>query len=311
MKKSSVRGLRIQWRRAEPRAERRGREWLAAPDPQPGAVTHGRGGGTLCVRLPTMLVSTLPPTSPSPLLAANVRAVLDRIAAAARRAGRDPAAVRLVAVTKTVPASVAAELVHLGISDLGENRADRLEDKASALAELELAPRWHFVGHVQRNKAAEVARHAALVHSVDSERLLDALDRSAADAGRVLDVLAQVKLADEPSKSGLDPSELAAFLVHARAATHVRVVGLMAMGPLEADPDRRADRAREVFRRAAELAREHAESFARTPQLSDSAALPPELSIGMSDDFEIAVEEGATLVRVGSRLFEGIAGAGA
>lgn len=261
-----------------------------------------------------MLVSTLPPTSHRPLLAANVRAVLDRIAAAARRVGRDPAAVKLVAVTKTVPASVAAQLVSLGVGDLGENRADRLEGKVSALSQLDLAPRWHFVGHVQRNKAAEVARHATLVHSVDSERLLDALDRSAADAGRVLDVLAQVKLTDEPSKSGLDPRDLAAFLAHARAASNVRVLGLMAMGPLEEDAERRADRARDVFRRAAQLAGEHAAQFARSPVRSDSSASTPELSIGMSDDFEIAVEEGATLVRVGSRLFAGLdghAGAGA
>lgn len=248
-----------------------------------------------------MLVSTLPPTSHRPRLAANVRAVLDRIAAAAQRAGREPSSVKLVAVTKTVSARVAADLVQLGVRDLGENRADRLESKASALAQLDLAPRWHFVGHVQRNKAAEVARHAALVHSVDSERLVGALDRSAAAAGRVLDVLAQVKLTDEPSKSGLDPRELAAFLAHARAARNVRLVGLMAMGPLEEDADRRADRARAVFRRAAELAREHADQF----------DTDPELSLGMSDDFEIAVEEGATIVRVGSRLFEGLPGADA
>jgi len=241
-----------------------------------------------------MPVPTLTPPPSSLPLAANVRAVLERIAAAARRAGRDPAAVSLVAVTKSVSADVAAEVVRLGVRDLGENRADVLESKAADLAAAGLAPRWHFVGHLQRNKARAVARLASLVHSVDSVRLLEALDRLAGEAGRELEVLAQVKLADEATKSGLDPRELSDFLARGRAARHVRVVGLMAMGPLDEDPARRLDRTRAVFRAAAELAREHRDAFARAP----------ELSIGMSDDFEIAVEEGATLVRVGSRLFE-------
>jgi pyridoxal phosphate enzyme (YggS family) len=243
-----------------------------------------------------MLVSTLTPPSSSSPIAANVGAVTDAIAAAARRVGRDPGSVRLVAVTKGVPVARAEELARLGQLDLGENRAEQMAERADALAALRPAPRWHFVGHLQRNKAAQVARTAALVHSVDSVRLLDTLDRLAGEAGRALGVLAQVKLTDEPTKSGLDPRELSAFLARGRAARHVRVVGLMAMGPLDADDERRADSARAVFRRAAELAHEHADEFARAP----------ELSLGMSDDFEIAVEEGATLVRVGSRLFQGI-----
>lgn len=246
-----------------------------------------------------MPVPTLPPP-PSATLAANLEGVRVRIADAARRAGRDPAAVQLVAVTKSVPAAVAAELVRLGAVDLGENRADVLEQKAAALAGVAPAPRWHFVGHLQRNKARAVVRHAALVHSVDSLRLLEALERLAVELGRDLDVLAQVKLADEPSKSGLDPRELAAFLAAGRAAQRVRVVGLMAMAPLDDETARRADRAREVFRRAAQLAREHRAGFAHPER-------DPELSIGMSDDYEAAVEEGATLVRVGTRLFEGTA----
>lgn len=239
-----------------------------------------------------MPVPTLP--RPSATLAANLDGVRARIADAARRAGRDPGAVRLVAVTKSVPAAVAAELARLGALDLGENRADALEEKAAALAPL--APRWHFVGHLQRNKARAVVRHAALVHSVDSLRLLETLDRLADEAGRDLEVLAQVKLADEATKSGLDPRELAAFLAAGRGMRRARVVGLMAMAPLDDDPSRRADRAREVFRHAAELAHEHAAAFARAP----------ELSIGMSDDFEDAIAAGATLVRVGTRLFEGL-----
>lgn len=246
-----------------------------------------------------MPVPTLPTPSPSAVLAQNVRAVEDRIAAAARRAGRDPAGVRLVAVTKSVALSVAVELARGGLLDLGENRADQLAARSPELRAAGFAPRWHFVGHLQRNKARAVVEHAALVHSVDSVRLVETLDRIADDVGRDLDVLAQVKLADEETKSGLDPRELPTFLARARDLRRVRVVGLMAMGPLADDADEQRARARDVFRRAADLAREHAALFARAP----------ELSIGMSDDYEIAVEEGATLVRVGSRLYSGLDGA--
>jgi pyridoxal phosphate enzyme (YggS family) len=231
-------------------------------------------------------------------LAENLRAVAELCAAAARRAGRDPASVRIVAVTKSVPAAVAAEIARLGAADLGENRADDLEAKAAELAAAGVEPRWHFVGHLQRNKARAVVRRAHLVHSVDSVRLLETLDRLAGEEGRELDVLAQVKLADEATKSGLDPRELADFLRRARAARHVRVLGLMAMAPLERDARAGSERARDVFRRCAQLAREHRASF----------PAEPELSMGMSDDFEVAIEEGATLVRIGSRLFEGAGG---
>jgi hypothetical protein len=139
---------------------------------------------------------------------------------------------------------------------------------------------------------------AHLVHSVDSVRLFETLDRLAGEEGRTLDVLAQVKLADEATKSGLDPRELGAFLRRAREARHVRVVGLMAMAPLVSDEEASSAHAREVFRRCAALAREHRDAFASEP----------ELSMGMSDDFEVAIEEGATLVRIGSRLFEGAGG---
>ncbi|MBL8862599.1 MAG: YggS family pyridoxal phosphate-dependent enzyme [Planctomycetes bacterium] len=246
-----------------------------------------------------MPVPSSTPPMPTARLAANLEAVRARMRAAAERAGRDPGGVRLVAVTKSVPAAVAAALARLGVSDLGESRADVLEAKALALEQAGLAPRWHFVGHLQRNKARVPARIAALVHSVDSPRLLAALDRLASEAGRVLDVLAQVKLADEPAKSGLEPRELADFLERARALPGVRVVGLMTMAPL-ADDDGRT-RARAVFARAAALVREHRGAFAGEPQLS----------MGMSGDFELAIEEGATLVRVGSSLFDGLEPAGA
>jgi len=243
--------------------------------------------------------STLPPERHAAAFAANLAGVRERIRIAARRAGREEDSVRLVAVTKTVPASMAALVARSGVLDLGENRADVLETKAAELERAGLAPRWHFVGHLQRNKAATVARIATLVHSVDSVRLLETLDRHSGEAGRTLDVLAQVKLALEPSKSGLEPGELAAFLERGRSLANVRVVGLMAMGPLEADPSRQAELARDVFRRAADLARENRAAFAHEP----------ELSLGMSGDFEIAIEEGATIVRVGSTLFENAEGA--
>lgn len=247
--------------------------------------------------VPSSLAPTLQAPLPTPL-AANLRAVSERCAAAARRAGRDPSSVRIVAVTKSVPAAVAAELARLGALDLGENRADHLEEKASSLSAAGIAVRWHFVGHLQRNKARAVVRLAHMVHSVDSVRLLETLERLAGEEGRRLDVLAQVKLADEAAKSGLDPRDLAEFLRRGRDAQHARVVGLMAMAPLEHAASPGHDRAREVFRRCAQLARENRAHF----------PAEPEISAGMSDDFEVAIEEGATLVRIGGRLFEGAGG---
>lgn len=240
---------------------------------------------------------------PDTTLSGNLDRVRGRIAAAARAVGRPPQDVTLVAVTKTVAPEVAAELVRLGQRDLGENRADVLVEKTRWFEDHGLGgpdagtARWHFVGHLQRNKARPVVERAHVVHSVDSLRLLETLERIAVDVGRSLDLLLQVKLHPEPTKSGLAPDEVPELLAAAAGARRVRCIGLMAMAPLVEDDEPRRDAlARDTFERLASLARALAPAHGRLA-----------LSMGMSDDFEAAIASGSTHVRVGSALFEGLA----
>lgn len=222
-------------------------------------------------------------------VAERLAEVRSRIAAAAERSGRDPSEVTLVSVSKKQPAESIVAAHAAGCRDFGENYVQELADKAGTLAGDALAGdvlRWHFIGHLQRNKANALLAipGLALVHGIESPRLVAALDRR---AERPLDVLIQVDVAGEESKSGCRPGELDAVLDAVAAASHVRACGLMTMPPF-GDP---------------EQARPH---FAALRELRDAhggAARLPELSMGMSNDFEIAIEEGATLVRVGSAIF--------
>lgn len=227
-------------------------------------------------------------------LQVNLRRVLDRIERAARASGRAPDPIALLPVTKSVPADVAAALVALGRHELAENRADALEEKARSLAARGLEVRWHFIGHLQRNKVRRVVRVADVVHSVDSIRLLETLDRVSGEEDRRPDVFLQVDLTGEATKHGLPRGEVEAAVRRAGELTHVRLVGLMGMGPLEGPSG-------PVFSELAELGRS---LEARCPQsFADGRCL---LSMGMSDDLEEAVEAGSHLVRVGSALFEGL-----
>jgi pyridoxal phosphate enzyme (YggS family) len=198
--------------------------------------------------------------------------------------------VALVAVTKSVPPARAAELLALGQRDLGENRADELERKAAWFAERGLQARWHFLGHLQRNKVRRVATIADVLHSLDSLELARLLDAAAAEHGRTIEVYVQLKLWPEESKTGLEAAELPRLLDELARLPRLRFAGLMAMGPLLPDREARAQAAREVFRALAREAR----------------AIGPHCrtSMGMSEDFELAIAEGADLVRVGSALFE-------
>lgn len=225
-------------------------------------------------------------------LESNLAGVRARIQSAALRSGRG-SAVELVAVTKSVSPARAAALAALGQRDLGENRADELERKASWFAQRGVEVRWHFLGHVQRNKARRVARLAHVVHSLDSLELARILERAAEEQGRRLSVFVQLKLWPEEAKTGLDPRELPALLEFLARSRPLEFAGLMALGPLLEDPRARLAAARTVFRELARRARELGPSC-RT-------------SMGMSEDFEIAIEEGADLVRVGSALFAGLA----
>ena len=227
---------------------------------------------------------TLPTSAPpdhTSVIAANLAAVRGRIAAAAERAGRSPAAVRLIAVTKTFPADLCAAAVQAGVHDLGENRVQEGVAKAAALAEAGLRPAWHLIGHLQSNKAKAALGTFAVIHSVDSVDLASTISRRAASP---VEVLLEVNVAAEASKFGFSPKETPRAYEQIASLRHLSVRGLMTVAPQTPDPES----VRPVFR--------------QLRQLAEMLKLP-ELSMGMSGDFEVAVEEGATMVRVGSALF--------
>lgn len=227
-------------------------------------------------------------------LAENLETVRRRIAEAARRAGRDPAQVRLVAVTKYVSAETVRRLVEAGCRALGESRPQQLWAKAAALADLPIE--WHLVGHLQRNKVLRTLPLAAWIHSVDSVRLLETIDRAAAELALRPKVLLEVHISGEATKQGFAAEELEGVVAEAARFAHVEVRGLMGMAGLEGG----LDAARRQFARLRALRD-------RLRQVCPSSIELAELSMGMSGDYEAAIAEGATLVRVGSALFEGIA----
>lgn len=222
-------------------------------------------------------------------IARRLAEIKDRIAAAARRAGRDPEAVRLVAVSKTVGLEALREAVAAGQRLFGENYLQEAQGKIAALGP---EAEWHFIGHLQSNKAKAAVGRFALIHSLDRLSLAEALEKAAARRGTVQEVLVQVNLAGEASKSGVAPEAAAGLLQALRHFPHLRVVGLMTLPPFFPDPEA----VRPYFRALREL---RDQLVAR--DLADTGL--PELSMGMSGDFEVAVEEGATLIRVGTALF--------
>jgi pyridoxal phosphate enzyme (YggS family) len=231
-------------------------------------------------------------------LAAQLALVEQRLAAACRRAGRARADVTLVAVTKTVSVEVAALLPELGVHDLGESRPQELWRKAAALPRLapEARPvRWHAIGHLQRNKLERTLPLVCCIHSVDSLRLLTALDEEAQRQGREVPVLLEVNASGEPSKHGFSPAAAPGLADAIAGLKRLRVAGLMTMAAPEEDPQR----CRPTFI----LLRSLRDQLRQ--RLGDGQALP-HLSMGMSNDFEVAIEEGATMVRLGSVLFEGV-----
>lgn len=225
----------------------------------------------------------------------NCERVEEQIAEAARTSGRSRNDVRLVAITKSVGPEIAAMLVEQGCRDLGESRPQGLWEKATSISRSDV--RWHLVGPLQRNKIRKTIPLATLIHSVDSFRLADAIDRIAVEMRRTVDVLVEVNVSREPSKHGLAVEQVADELSHMGKLSAVRVRGLMCISGLRSD----AAQKREEFARLREL-RE------RLQRIAPHAKEFTELSMGMSDDFEIAIQEGATIVRLGSILFRGLAG---
>jgi PLP dependent protein len=218
---------------------------------------------------------------------ARLAKVKRQIEEAARRAGRAPESVRLVAVSKGKPVEAIRAAFAAGQRDFGENYVQELQQKAEALSDL-AGLRWHAIGQLQRNKAKQVARVASVVHSIDRADLANELDRRAAAASRVIEALVEVNVAGEVTKGGAEPDDVGAVLEALAKATNLKVIGLMTMAPFVDD---------------AELARP---AFAALQALRDRYGGPlalPELSMGMSHDFEVAIAEGATLVRVGTAIF--------
>ena len=219
--------------------------------------------------------------------------VLARIEAAARRAGRDPSEVTLVAVSKTHPAALVREAAAAGLKDFGENRVQEAEAKIAELKAEAPDLRWHLIGNLQPNKARRAARLFDLIHSVDSAALVTRLERICSEEGRdSLGVLVQVDLAGEETKSGAREEELPAVFEALKACARVRCRGLMALPPFFED----AEQVRPFFQRLRNLRDEWRARGAFGKEAG-------ELSMGMSHDYEVAVEEGATLVRVGTAIF--------
>ncbi len=214
--------------------------------------------------------------------------VRERIARAADAAGRPADAVRLVAVTKGHPAEALRSALSAGLRDLGENRVPELEAKAGAL--VGEAVTWHMIGHLQRRKAPRAAELADVIHSVDSVRLAERLSRVAIDLGREVRIFAQVNTSGEASKSGLDPAKTLDEIQRIAELPGLYVEGLMTMAPL-VDDERVLGSA---FRRLREISEK---LRVVTPRVG------PELSMGMTNDLEIAIREGSTLVRIGTALF--------
>lgn len=223
----------------------------------------------------------------------NLTAVQARIAAAATAAGRDPDSVTLVAVTKYVDADITALMVDAGAQVLGENRPQVLDEKFSTLSGRSID--WHLIGHLQTNKVKKVVGQAALIHSVDSERLIDAIEKHSLAQDITTRVLLEVNVSGESAKHGIPPADLSGLLEYCQNLSSVKVEGLMCMAGLGGD----ASETRTQFAMLRELRDDHRNDACPHVSLT-------ELSMGMSGDFEMAIEEGATLVRVGSTLFDGI-----
>jgi pyridoxal phosphate enzyme (YggS family) len=218
-----------------------------------------------------------------------------RVGEACRQAGRSADDVCIIGVTKYGDVDAARSVLAAGCVDLGESRPQAMWYKAKALAEVEPTPRWHLIGHLQRNKVRRTLEVVHLIHTLDSQRLLATLADEAAQQGRVCEALIEVNLAGDPGRTGADEAEARAMVVGALASPHIRLRGLMGMAsiPGGADP---SGQARRQFADLREL-RDRLRS-------ESSAAMLTELSMGMSGDYFEAILEGATMVRIGSALFE-------
>ena len=228
---------------------------------------------------------------PTESLAARFADVKSRISSTIQRSGRDPREVTLIAISKTHPPDLVRSLVDLGATDLGENRVQEAEEKIPQVGRS--VARWHLVGHLQANKARRAVNLFDVIHSLDSTDLAQRLDRLCTEEGRQsLPLLIQVDLGHEETKTGIDEGEVPQLVEIVRGLERLQLIGLMTLPPFFDDPEQ----ARPYFRRLRELRDE----LAREGLFGEGNG---ELSMGMTNDFEVAIEEGATMVRVGTAIF--------
>ncbi len=220
----------------------------------------------------------------------SITAVREKIGRAARSRGRRETDVTLLVVTKTVPAERVAEALACDVHDVGESRIQEAGPKFLQLGERLGGVRRHLIGHLQTNKAGKAVELFDIIQSLDSIRLARELDRQAAKRGKVQECLLEIKVSPEESKCGIAPEEAGALLRECRALRNIRILGIMAMAPYSEDPER----SRPFFRRAREVFEEL--KVLAGPEFS-------QMSMGMSHDFDIALQEGATMVRIGSGIF--------
>jgi pyridoxal phosphate enzyme (YggS family) len=224
------------------------------------------------------------------MIVENIKNLRKRIEQVCHKSGRKVEEVRLVAVSKTFPVDSVREAIVSGQMDFGENYVQELQEKNQLLAQMPI--RWHFIGHLQSNKVKYVAEYVHLIHSVDDLKLGKEIDRRAEQCRRVQDILVEVHTTDEATKFGVNPEQTIALIKELSLLPHLRVCGLMTMGPFSDNPDD----SRPSFRQTVELKKQIEAEGIENVRMQH-------LSMGMSHDFEVAIEEGATLLRIGTAIF--------
>ncbi|HOJ80850.1 MAG TPA: YggS family pyridoxal phosphate-dependent enzyme [Clostridiales bacterium] len=219
----------------------------------------------------------------------NIDELRSRVAAAAARAGRDPAGIKIVAVTKTVEPGRIMTAYQCGITDFGENRVQELVQKADIM---NVECKWHMIGHLQTNKVKYIIDRVCMIHSLDSIELAYEINRRAEKAGRIMDVLVQINVAGESTKYGIEPASAPDFVKEVSRMGNIRIKGLMTIAPLVSDPEE----VRWVFRGLRQLLIDIGK------ENIDNVSMEY-LSMGMSNDFEVAIEEGANIIRPGTAIF--------
>ena len=224
------------------------------------------------------------------MISDNINSIRERISRACARAGRSTSEITLLAVGKTFPSSAVREAVEAGVADVGENYVQELLSKRGDLSGSDV--RWHFIGHLQSNKVKNVAPWIHMIHAVDSTALAIEIDRRAAKAGRVIECLLEVNTTGESTKFGVAPGDVTALVRSLASCDNISLGGLMTIGPFLPDPEG----SRPMFRRLRELKDE-------IISLAQANVTMRHLSMGMTGDFEVAIDEGATLVRIGTGVF--------